>query len=165
MSIRTTSAPAPTSRSDVLALGGFGLAVLLVAVLGGFGASGSSSTYADLDKPFFAPPSWLFGPVWTVLYVMIAVAGWLVWRQVTWDRALTVYAVQLVLNAAWTPLFFGSDRYGLALVEILLLLAAVVATIVLFWGRSRVAALLLVPYAAWVAFATALNAGIWVLNR
>ncbi len=162
----TTHSPsAPRGRHDVVALGGFGLAVLLVALLGGLAASGASDTYADLDKPSFAPPSWLFGPVWTVLYVMIAVAGWLVWRQVGWDRSLTVYTVQLVLNAAWTPLFFGGDLYGLALVEIVVLLGFVLWTIALFRPRSPRAALLLVPYSAWVTFATALTAGIWVLNR
>lgn len=147
-----------------LALAAFGAAVAVAAGLGGLAAGSAASTYQSLDRPFFAPPSWLFGPVWTVLYVMIAAAGWLAWRAVGWDRSLTLYAVQLVLNAGWTPLFFAGDRYGLALVEIVVLLGTIVATIALFWRRSRPASWLLVPYAAWVGYATALNASIWWLN-
>jgi len=154
--------PAP-ARSG-LALAGFGLAVLLVAGLGGLAASGARDTYDALELPPFAPPGWLFGPVWSVLYVLIAVAGWLVWREVGLDRSFVAYGAQLVLNALWTPIFFAGDRYGLALAEIVVLLAAVVVTIVMFRARRRIAALLLVPYAAWVGFATALNAGIVVLN-
>ena len=137
------------------------MAVTLVAVTGSLAAVSARATYAALDLPSWAPPGWLFGPVWTVLYVLIAVSGWLVWRQAGWNPALTVYAVQLVLNAIWTPLFFGADRYGVALAEIVLLDLAVVATIVLFRVRHRVAAALLLPYLAWVLFATALNAAIW----
>jgi tryptophan-rich sensory protein len=102
-----------------------------------------------------------------VLYTMIAVSGWLVWRRAGWSGArpaLTVYAVQLVLNALWTPLFFGAGLFGLAFAEILLLAAAIVATIVLFARHSRAAAALLVPYLAWVGFAAALNFAIWTLN-
>jgi tryptophan-rich sensory protein len=102
--------------------------------------------------------------VWTVLYVLIAVSGWLVWRRTGWSRALTVYAVQLALNAAWTPIFFGFGRYGLALVEIVLLWVLIGATVLLFRPVSRVAAGLLLPYWAWVTFATALNAAIWLAN-
>ncbi len=147
-----------------LGLLGFLVAVAVAAGLGGVAASSAGSTYAALDRPPFAPPSSVFGPVWTVLYVMVAVAGWLACRTVGWDRSLTAWAVQLVLNAAWTPLFFGADRYGLALVEIVLLLLAVVVTVALFWTRRRVAALLMLPYLGWVGFATALNAAIWRLN-
>ncbi len=166
MSTDTASRTAPPARTATpwLALVGFLVAVAVAAGLGGVASASAGSTYAALDRPGFAPPSSVFGPVWTVLYVMIAVAGWLVWRQVGWDRSLTAWAVQLVLNAAWTPLFFGADRYGLALVEIVVLLVAVVATTVLFWRRRRVAALLMAPYVGWVGFATALNAAIWHLN-
>lgn len=164
MSTATPHASSSGPSSSWLAPLGFGLAVLVAAGLGGLAASSAGSTYAALDLPSWAPPAGVFGPVWTVLYVMIAVAGWLTWRTVGWDRALTVWAVQLVLNAAWTPLFFAADRYGLALVEIVVLLVAVGATIALFWVRHRLAALLLVPYLAWVGFATALNAAIWSMN-
>src|SRR5215212_9980606 len=88
-------------------LAGFGLAVAAAALIGGLGVAGTAAEYQNLEQPSWAPPSWLFGPVWTLLYAMIAVAGWLVWRRTGWTRALTVYAVQLALNAAWTPIFFG----------------------------------------------------------
>ncbi len=154
-----TERPSPPARS-ALALIVFAAAVVVVAVLGSLAATSSRETYARLDLPPFAPPGWVFGPVWTVLYVLIAVAGWLVWRRVGVDRSIAVYAVQLVLNALWTPIFFAGDRYGLALVEIVLLLVTVLATIAMFARRSSTAAWLLAPYAAWVAFATALNAAI-----
>ena len=153
------------SPPPLLVLLGYVLAVAAAAVIGGLAAGSSAETYRQLDLPPFAPPSSVFGPVWTVLYATIAVAGWLAWRQAGLDRSFGLYAAQLVLNACWTPLFFAGGWYGLALVEIVLLLGLVVATIVAFWSRSRAAALLLVPYAGWVAFATALNASIWWLNR
>ncbi len=142
----------------------FLLAVAAVAGVGGLAASGSQATYRALDLPSYAPPSWLFGPVWSVLYVMIGVAGWLLWRAGGWDRVMWLWAVQLVLNLAWTPLFFAADLYTVALVEIVALAASVAVLIIWSWNRSRVAGWLLVPYLAWVCFATALNAGIVVLN-
>lgn len=143
-------------------------AVAVVALVGGLAAGSAGQTYRALELPAFAPPSWLFGPVWTVLYVMMAVAAWLVWRQLPtgtgWSSALTLWSVQLVLNLAWTPLFFAAGLYTLALVDIVLLLGVLVATALAFRRTSSVAAWLLVPYVAWVGFATALNAGIVVLN-
>ncbi|HET6532141.1 MAG TPA: TspO/MBR family protein [Actinoplanes sp.] len=143
---------------------GFGAAAAAAALIGGLGVAGTSAEYQSLEQPPWAPPSWLFGPVWTVLYALIAVAGWLAWRRVGWTGALTVYAVQLVLNALWTPIFFGFGRYGLALVDIVVLWVMIGVTIAMFWRVSRVAAGLLVPYWAWVTFATALNAWIWYHN-
>ena len=105
------------------------------------------------------------GPVWSVLYVMIAVAGWLLWRTAGWERAMTLYAVQLLLNLAWTPLFFAADAYALAAIETVILLAAILGLIALARHRSRPAAWLLVPYACWVGFATYLSVSVWVLNR
>jgi len=142
----------------------FAVAVAAVAVIGSLSAVSAASDYAALEQPSWAPPSWLFGPVWTVLYVMIAVAGWLVWRRTGWNRALTVYAAQLTLNAIWTPIFFGFGRYGLALADIVAMWILIGATIWLFRPISRTAAWLLVPYWAWVTFATALNAAIWSAN-
>ena len=165
MSRATADPTSPARGRDTLAALGFGVAVAVAAGLGGLAAGSAGSTYDALEQPPFAPPSWVFGPVWTVLYAMIAVAGWLAWRRTGWDRATTAWAVQLALNAAWTPLFFGAGRYGLALVEVVVLLAAVLVTVVLVGRRHAVAGWLLVPYAAWTAFATALNAGIWWLNR
>ena len=142
----------------------FLLAVAVVAAIGALAAGNASAQYADLQQPAFAPPSWLFGPVWTVLYLMIGIAGWWLWRAAGLGAALSWWIVQLVLNLAWTPLFFAADLLGWALVEIAALLCAVVVTIVLSWRRSRRAALMLVPYLGWVGFAAALNAAIWHLN-
>jgi translocator protein len=124
--------------------------------------------YSRLAKPRWRPPDWLFAPVWTLLYVMIALSGWLVWREKGLADAavpLTVYAVQLVLNAAWSPIFFGLRRPGLAAIEIALLWASIVATILFFHPVSPAAAGLLGPYLVWVSFAAALNLSIWRRNR
>ena len=156
--------PPRTPSARWLGLAAFGAAVVAAALVGVLGVSGTPAEYQSLEQPSWAPPSWLFGPVWTVLYAMIAVAGWLVWRRTGWTTALTVYAVQLVLNALWTPIFFGFGRYGLALVDIAVLWVLIGVTIWLFRPVSRVAAALLLPYWAWVTFATALNAFIWNAN-
>lgn len=152
------------TKSRPLTLLPFLLAVVVVAAVGGLAAGNASAQYADLQQPAFAPPPWLFGPVWTVLYLMIGIAGWWLWRAAGWGAALTWWVVQLVLNLAWTPLFFAADLLGWALVDIVALLVAVITTIALSWRPSRRAALMLVPYLAWVGFATALNAAIWHLN-
>ena len=123
--------------------------------------------YAELAKPTWNPPSWVFGPVWTALYIMMAVAAWLVWREGGWKAQrgpLTLYLVQWALNALWTPLFFGLQRPGPAFAEILVLLIAIVMTVMAFWRVRRVAACLLVPYALWSSFATVLNFTIWRMN-
>ncbi len=123
--------------------------------------------YAGLNKPAWNPPGWLFGPVWSALYTMMAVAAWLVWRRggfAAQRRPLRWFLAQLVMNAVWTPLFFGLHRPGVALAEILLLWLAIAATLVTFWPVSRAAAWLLAPYLAWVSFATVLNGTLWQLN-
>ncbi|MFC7527476.1 TspO/MBR family protein [Actinoplanes sp. GCM10030250] len=148
-----------------LALAGFGAAAAFAALLGGLGVAGTAGEYQSLDRPAWAPPSWLFGPVWTVLYVMIAVSGWLVWRRTGWSPALNFYAVQLALNAVWTPIFFGFGQYGLALLDIVVLWVLIGITAWKFRPVSRVAAGLLLPYWAWVSYATALNAAIWLANQ
>lgn len=158
-----TTTTVPSARSWLTLLP-FLLAVVVVAAVGGLASGSASSTYRALELPAFAPPSWLFGPVWSVLYVMIGVAGWLLWRARGWDAALTLWSVQLAFNLAWTPLFFAGGRYALALVDIVVLALLILTLIALAWNRSRGAAWLLVPYAAWVCFAAALNAGIVVLN-
>lgn len=150
---------------DLLGLAVFAAAVVLAAVVGGIAAAGSSAEYAELEQPAWAPPDGVFTPVWTVLYVTIALAGWLVWRRAGISRPLAPYAAQLVLNAAWTPLFFGVGAYGWAAIEIVVLWLAIGATVLAFWRVHRPAALLLLPYWAWVTFAAALNIAIWWLNR
>jgi translocator protein len=157
----------PSTTASLLAALVFAAAVTAAALVGVLSNPGTAGDYAALQQPSWAPPSWLFGPVWTVLYAMIAVAGWLVWYRRGWRGArteLSLFAVQMVLNAAWSPLFFTAGLRGTALVDILLLLATLAVTIVLFARVSRWAAALLVPYWAWVAFATALNFSIWQLN-
>jgi benzodiazapine receptor len=123
--------------------------------------------YVALKKPAWNPPGWVFGPVWTALYTMMAVAAWLVWRCGGWAaqrRPLLLFLTQLALNAVWTPLFFGLHRPGLAFAEIVLLWLAIAATLVVFRPVSRAAAWLLVPYLAWVSFAGVLNFTLWRLN-
>ena len=120
--------------------------------------------YAGLAKPAFNAPPWLFGPVWTVLYILIAIAGWRVWQRDRIGWPMRLWWAQLVLNFLWTPVFFALHQIGLSLVVIVLMLAAIVGFIATAWRPDRVAAWLFVPYAAWVAFASALNGSIWMLN-
>jgi tryptophan-rich sensory protein len=121
--------------------------------------------YAGLAKAPFSPPNWVFAPVWTILYVLIAIAGWRIWRRAGWrSTAMKLWIAQLALNFSWTPVFFGAHLPVLGLVIIVATLAVIVAFIVAAWPRDRVAAWLFVPYALWVAFATSLNAAIVVLN-
>jgi len=139
-----------------------------------YAASAVGSRFTDtgpwfqaLRKPSFYPPDWLFGPVWGVLYGLMAVAAWLVWRKRGFSRAsapLGLFGVQLALNVAWSYLFFGARNPPAAFAEILVLWAAILATLVSFLRVSRAAGYLLVPYLAWVTFAAALNFSIWRLN-
>ncbi|AXB42186.1 TspO/MBR family protein [Amycolatopsis albispora] len=147
-----------------LALAGFAAAVAVVAMAGALASTNARGVYGSLNLPSWAPPPWLFGPVWTVLYGMIAVSGWLYWRAGGDRRGLTVYAAGLLLNLAWTPLFFAAGAYELALADIVLLDLAVVAAIVLFHRRSPVAAWLQVPYLLWILYASALTGAIVALN-
>jgi len=124
--------------------------------------------WSALRKPAGMPPGWLFPPVWMVLYVAMAVAVWLVWRSAPWHRtgpAQLLWWTQLILNAIWMPLFFGTHRIGLAVIEILVLAVAIGATIGASRQHSRMAAWLLAPYLGWVGFLAALTIQIWQLNR
>ncbi len=139
---------------------------LLTFAVAGFAAQFEPGLwYASIQKPGFTPPNWVFAPAWTVLYAAMAVAGWMVWRVAGWGRALALWIAQLLLNGAWSWLFFGLHEPGLALAEILVLWIAIAATIAVFLHVRRAAAFLLVPYLAWVSFAGLLNAAIWHLNR
>lgn len=144
------------------------LIVFLVLVVGGGLAIGASTPpgdwYAQLTKPSFNPPGWIFAPVWTLLYILIAIVGSRAWEQ---DRAgwpMRLWWAQLGLNFVWSPVFFAAHGIDLALAIVALLLGVVLAFIVASWNRDRVAAWLFVPYAAWVAFATVLNAAIFTSN-
>ncbi len=119
--------------------------------------------YAALAKPPFNPPGWIFAPAWTLLYILIAVAGWRTWQRGPRSAAMAVWCVQLALNFLWSPVFFGAHRPGAALFVVAALLATILAFIAMRWPRDRIAALCFTPYAAWVAFATLLNGAIWVL--
>lgn len=151
--------------TSILVLLGFGALSFLAALPGALFPPGE--WYRRLAKPTWQPPSWIFAPVWTALYMSMAFSAWLVWRAAGFQAAavpLAVYLAQLALNAAWTPLFFGLHRIGFALSEIVLLWGAVVATVALFYPIDAGAALLLVPYLAWVSFAAVLNFAIWRIN-
>lgn len=120
--------------------------------------------YASLAKPSWTPPNWLFGPVWTVLYIAMAVAAWRVWNVGRAGPALALYIIQLTLNAAWSWLFFGLRRPDLAGVEIIVLWTTILATAVAFFRRDAVAGWLLMPYLGWVGFAAVLNLTLWWRN-
>jgi len=157
-----------TRLRDTVGFSVFLALCLAVAAVGGAVTASSVGTwYPTLAKPAFNPPNWIFAPVWTTLYFLMAIAAWRVWRrdglrQARW--ALALFALQLALNLAWSVLFFGMRMIGAALVEVVVLLLAIVATTLVFWQRDRVAGMLFLPYAAWVAFATLLNAALWRLN-
>lgn len=163
------AAPAPRSLAQQL----IGLAVAVafsfgVAAVGSIASTQAGSFYTELQRPAWAPPAWLFGPVWSALYLAMAVAAWLVWRSARpWQAAtgaLVLYVVQLAANALWTWLFFGWQLGAWAMADVVLLALLIVATMTAFRRHSLPAALLLVPYLAWVLFAAALTWSIWRMN-
>jgi tryptophan-rich sensory protein len=146
------------------------LAICFFAAFLGNLATGSSLSdwYPQLNKPTWNPPNWIFGPVWSTLYTMMAVAAWLVWLKAGFRAAkiaLILFAIQLALNSLWSILFFGMQNPGAALIEITVLWIAIALTIFYFAKHSKLAAGLLVPYLCWVTFASFLNFTIWNLNR
>ena len=146
---------------------GFLIACFAVSGLGAYVTAGSvASWYPTLATPNFNPPNAVFAPVWTALYVMIAISGWRVWRRVGFSdrRAFALYGLQLGLNLMWSVLFFGLHQIGAAFIELVFLWIAIAATLFHFWKLDRTAGALLVPYLAWVSFAGVLNAAIWLLN-
>lgn len=147
------------------------LFVLVCFGIAGLGSIATASSigqwYAELRKPAWTPPGWIFGPVWTALYAAMAVAAWLVWVRVGWPAAkgaLGLFALQLILNAGWSWLFFGLRNPGAAAIEIVVLWVSILLTLLAFWRAAPPAGWLMVPYLAWVTFATALNIAIWKLN-
>jgi translocator protein len=152
-----------------VALAGFLTLTFAAAAIGSTATFTNVKTwYPLLQKPAWTPPSWLFAPVWSALYVAMAVAGWRVWRLQSGRAArgvLRLYTAQLALNALWSVLFFGMRRPDLALIDIAGLWLLLVIALVYFWRSDRIAGMLWAPYVAWVSFASALNAAIWWLNR
>lgn len=147
-------------------LGWLGLCYVAAAI-GAVASVEAPAFYGELVQPSWAPPAWLFGPVWTTLYTLMAVAAWLVWRAAPLAQtrvALALFLAQLAVNALWSWLFFAWQLGGWAFAEVLLLWALIAATIVAFWRFSRLAAVLLVPYLGWVSFAAALNFWLWRAN-
>lgn len=158
----------PVHRGDLPALAGLLALPFSAGILGSIAtASEVRGWYATLAKPAFNPPSWVFGPVWTTLYILMAVSLWLVWRSPAPGARASriIWFVMVALNAAWSPVFFGLHRPDLALIVIALYLAALVALMRLLRDQSRPAFWLQVPHLLWVAFAGVLNAAIWRLNR
>jgi len=150
-----------------LGLVGWLLASLATGVAGALATRHARDFYAGLVRPAWAPPGWVFGPVWTTLYLLMGVSVWLVWRTAGWSGAtvaLSLFVVQLVCNAAWSWFFFAWRRGALALADILLLLALIVATMFAFAQVHTLAMVLLIPYICWVAFATLLTWAIWRAN-
>jgi tryptophan-rich sensory protein len=152
---------------QVVGLLGWLLLSLGAAAVGAVASADAGAFYAQLVRPSWAPPGWLFAPVWTVLYVLMGVSAWLVWREHGFKEgrtALTLFVVQLGANALWTWIFFAWHRGALALAEILFLWCLIVATVVVFRGLNALAAALLLPYLAWVTFACVLTFATWRLN-
>ena len=154
-------------KAQIVGLIGWLLLCFVAASAGAVASINAATYYGQLIQPTWAPPAWLFGPVWTMLYSMMAVSAWLVWRQYDWrtaGAALVVFVVQLLANALWTWLFFTLHWGAVALAEIIVLWLLIAATILLFWRLHRTAAVLLSPYLIWVSFATALTLALWRLN-
>jgi translocator protein len=146
-----------------------GSLVLFVALVLGGGliigfVTAPGAWYATLSKPPFSPPNWIFAPVWSTLYFVIAAAGWRVWRKDRNSAQMKLWWAQLALNFIWSPIFFSAHRIDIALGVIVLLLITIIGFMVITWRQDKIASLLFAPYAAWVAFASVLNGAIWLLN-
>ena len=137
------------------------------AIAGMFTSQAIPTWYASLNRPFFSPPNWVFGPVWTSLYILLGISFFLIWKEEASkerDLAIKVFSIQMLLNFAWSFLFFYFNLIGVALIEIILLWISIAAMIYLFYKIKPFAAYLNIPYLLWVSFATILNAGYYFLN-
>ena len=159
---------APASKTkQILGLVGWLAVTFIAASIGGVASINAGSFYTQLVRPEWAPPSSWFGPVWTVLYALMGIAAWLVWRADGFRDtrgALTLFLLQLAPNALWSWLFFGWHRGALAFADILLLWVLIIVTLIAFWRVRALAGALLIPYLLWVSFASALNYAVWQLN-
>ena len=155
-----------SATRSALALAGWLVLSFSAAAIGGFFMPGA--WYAALKKPSWNPPNWIFGPVWTALYTTMAIAAWLVWKRGGFAGqrvALSLFLAQLLFNALWSPLFFGLRHPAVAFADIVLLWLALLGTVAAFWSARPIAGALLLPYLAWVTFASALNFALWRLNH
>jgi len=156
-----------TTARQALGLAGWLALSFATAAVGAIASANAGAFYAELARPAWAPPGWVFAPVWSTLYALMGIAAWLVWRLRGFGAArtaLVLFIAQLAANALWSWLFFVWRLGGLAFAEALLLSCLVALTLVAFWRISTLAALLLVPYLAWVTFAAALTLAVWRLN-
>lgn len=156
-----------TMPKQIAGLVGWLAASYITSAIGAAASIQAGSFYSEMLRPDWAPPGWLFGPVWIALYTLMGIAAWLVWRKAGFGAArfaLTLFLVQLVFNAAWSWLFFGWRLGGAAFVDIILLLAMIAVMLTAFWRKSQLAGALLVPYLLWVSFAAVLNYSVWQLN-
>jgi tryptophan-rich sensory protein len=161
------SAASPTRDRPYLSLAGWLGLTLATGVVGAIGSRDAPTFYQQLSRPPWAPPAWIFGPVWTVLFFLMGFAAWLVWRRRKAQHVrvpLTLFVVQLVLNALWSWMFFEWRAGGSSVIEVLALWAGVAATLVTFWRVRTAAGALLIPYLAWVTFAAMLTASVWRRN-
>ena len=156
-----------SKKTQILGLFGWLVACFTTSAIGAVASIQARSFYTQLTQPAWAPPGWVFGPVWTTLFAMMAIAAWLVWRSGGFSNnrvALTLFLLQLVVNALWSWLFFAWHQGGLALADIALLWILILATTVSFWKVRPLAGMLLIPYLLWVSFAAVLNYAMWQLN-
>ena len=143
------------------------MVVFIAAAFGALASAQAGDFYAQLNQPSWAPPAWLFGPVWSMLYLMMGVAAWSVWDKSGFSQARTAFAlffIQLVLNASWSWLFFHWHFGLISCVDIVILWLMIIANIITFWQQKPLSGLLLLPYLAWVTFAAVLNITLWILN-
>ena len=156
-----------TRTRQIIGLAGWLLLSFAAAAIGAVASVRAATFYQQLAQPSWAPPSSVFGPVWSVLYALMGIAVWLVWREGGWRRqrsVLALFVIQLAVNALWSWLFFGWHRGALAFADIVLLWLLIVTTLVGFWRVRIVAGVLLVPYLCWVSFAAVLNFAVWQMN-
>ena len=158
----------PSRRRSLIGLAACLGVVFVAMIVGGLATSlGMGPWYETLPKPFWTPPGWVFGPVWTVLYAMMGVAAWLVWRQAglrgSGAVAPGLFLAQLVVNVLWPVLFFGAQAFGWAVIDIIVLLLLILATTRVFLDHSRTAAFLLLPYAVWVGYAASISIAVWLM--
>ena len=153
--------------TQIIGLIGWLIITFIAAAIGSAASAESGLFYQQISRPEWAPPGWLFAPVWTILYILMGISAWIVWRIDGFRRAriaLSLFIIQLVLNAIWTWIFFVWRQGALAFAEILILWALILCTTIAFWRVRVIAGILLLPYLAWVSFASVLTFTVWRLN-